>query len=189
MIHSPVRQSTLHPLPTNDELVFHFCKPGVRERLSRVSGIAIGQLSHLSQAIGDRFANFVRNGAKAAPYPCHPPSRHSRFRMHWLASRSSTYSSMVNRATHPTNYKSRTGYFGVSLNTAPSTTCLRSHDRGQSPGLSRRRLPRPRSIRQPPVAHSYAELFNRFPQVRFPISVLASVTNRSLPTTLGSFPM
>ncbi|WP_437188496.1 glucuronate isomerase [Planctomicrobium sp. SH668] len=53
------------PCLRTDDLVFHFTKPEVRERLAKASGVDFTDLVSLRSAIGQRFDHFTRNNAKA----------------------------------------------------------------------------------------------------------------------------
>ena len=53
------------PCLRTDDLVFHFTKPGTRERLAKATGIEAGDAATLRQAIGKLFGHFVKGGAKA----------------------------------------------------------------------------------------------------------------------------
>jgi glucuronate isomerase len=53
------------PCLRTDDLVFHLDKPGVRQRLAKATGIEVGDVASLRQAIGILFQRFSRNGARA----------------------------------------------------------------------------------------------------------------------------
>lgn len=53
------------PCLRTDDLVFHFLKKSVRNRLNTASGIEVGDARTFREAIGKLFAHFVEKGAKA----------------------------------------------------------------------------------------------------------------------------
>ncbi len=53
------------PCLRTDDLVFHFLKKSVRNRLNAASGIDVGDATTFREAIGKLFAHFVGKGAKA----------------------------------------------------------------------------------------------------------------------------
>ena len=53
------------PCLRTDDLVFHFAKPAVRQRLAKATGIEAGTASQLVEAIGKLFDHFTSRGARA----------------------------------------------------------------------------------------------------------------------------
>ncbi|MEM8732792.1 MAG: glucuronate isomerase, partial [Planctomycetota bacterium] len=53
------------PCLRTDELVFHFWKAEVRERLAKCSGVEVQTIADFAAAIAQRFEHFVANGVKA----------------------------------------------------------------------------------------------------------------------------
>src|SRR5262245_16831850 len=53
------------PCLRTDTLVFHLHRPGVKERLAKVTGVEAGDLAGLKRALGRLFERFVGRGAKA----------------------------------------------------------------------------------------------------------------------------
>ena len=62
------------PCLRTDELVFHFAKPTVRQRLAKCSNVNVQSLSDLKKAIAQRFQHFKSNGVRAARSACHRSS-------------------------------------------------------------------------------------------------------------------
>src|SRR5947209_12352528 len=53
------------PCLRTDDLVFHLDKPEVRERLAKATGLEVGNLASMRQAVTKLFEHFTRHGAKA----------------------------------------------------------------------------------------------------------------------------
>jgi glucuronate isomerase len=53
------------PCLRTDDLVFHLDKPEVRQRLTRATGVEVGDLASLRAAVTKLFEHFTRRGAKA----------------------------------------------------------------------------------------------------------------------------
>ena len=53
------------PCLRTDDLVFHFAKPTVQERLQRASGVAVKNANTMRQAIGKLFTHFKSKGCRA----------------------------------------------------------------------------------------------------------------------------
>src|SRR5262249_51244558 len=61
------------PCLRTDDLTFHLDKPEVRKRLTKVTGIEVGDPNSLGQAITRLFEHFIQKGAKACAISL-PPS-------------------------------------------------------------------------------------------------------------------
>src|SRR5260370_11831905 len=61
------------PCLRTDDLVFNLSQPEVRMRLARATGIEVGDVSSLRQAVGKLFQHFSSHGAKACAISL-PPS-------------------------------------------------------------------------------------------------------------------
>ncbi|RMF45046.1 MAG: amidohydrolase [Planctomycetota bacterium] len=177
------------PCLRTDDLVFHLARPQVRQRLAASSQMEIGSIDDVANAIGKRFEHFVGRGARACaislpphftPAPIPDSDAHSA----WLEI------SAINESTGR-DAQLTLGYWvfwkiaqycaefnlpldlmiGVNRSVYPAGVY-----QGQDLYDSRVSL------------IQYKELFNAFPQVRFPISVLASVTNQELVSYAWIFP-
>jgi glucuronate isomerase len=177
------------PCLRTDELVFHFAKPTVRERLDKCSSVNVQSLGDLKKAITQRFQHFKSKGVRACAISLPPfftPTEISDATAEAALTRvmqSNEHASADDRAT--------LGYWifwqlakncvqfalpfdlmiGVNRAVYPSGVY-----QGQDLYDSRVSL------------IQYRELFNAFPQVTFPISVLASVTNQELVSYSWIFP-
>ena len=177
------------PCLRTDELVFHFAKPTVRQRLAKCSNVNVQSLSDLKKAITQRFQHFKSKGVRACAISLPPffmPTEISDVTAEATFARviqSNEQASADDRAI--------LGYWifwqlakncvefalpfdlmiGVNRAVYPSGVY-----QGQDLYDSRVSL------------IQYRDLFNAFPQVTFPISVLASVTNQELVSYSWIFP-
>ncbi len=178
------------PCLRTDDLVFHLAKPQTRERLAACTGIELnGSLGNLRDSLRQRFEHFVGRGARACAISLPPnfsPTRIS-----------------DGRATTALNDVLLNG---VMADTAHLTALSRSVfwtlaelcDEYGLPfdlmiGVNRGVYPdgvyQGQDLYDSRVSLiQYRELFNSFPQVKFPISVLASVTNQELVSYAWIFP-
>lgn len=177
------------PCLRTDELVFHFAKPAVRERLARCSDVSVQSLADLKRAVTQRFQHFKSKGVRACAISLPPfftPTEISDAAAEAALTR-------VMQANEQASADDRTtlGYWifwqlakncvqfalpfdlmiGVNRAVYPSGVY-----QGQDLYDSRVSL------------IQYRDLFNAFPQVTFPISVLASVTNQELVSYSWIFP-
>src|SRR5262249_2070857 len=53
------------PCLRTDDLVFHLDKPEVRQRLTKATGVEVGDMASLRKALTKLFEHFTRKGAKA----------------------------------------------------------------------------------------------------------------------------
>jgi glucuronate isomerase len=177
------------PCLRTDELVFHFAKPTVRDRLAKSSGVQVSQLAELRLALAQRFERFKQKGVRACAISLPP------FFTPMAISDASAENALQHllkdneQATH--DARTTLGYWvfwqlaqncvefalpfdlmiGVNRAVYPAGVY-----QGQDLYDSRVSL------------IQYRELFNAFPQVKFPISVLASVTNQELVSYSWIFP-
>ncbi len=177
------------PCLRTDELVFHFAKPAVRERLATCSGTDVQHLADLGNALKQRFEHFSRNGVRACAISLPPffaPRPVSD------ADAEGALTKVLRKSEKASeNARLTLGYWvfwklaencvefqlpfdlmiGVNRSVYPAGVF-----QGQDLYDSRVSL------------IQYRELFNAFPQVTFPISVLASVTNQELVSYAWIFP-
>ncbi|HEY0981673.1 glucuronate isomerase [Schlesneria sp.] len=175
------------PCLRTDDLVFHFTNPAVRERLTKATGIETTNPERIRQAIGKLFEHFVRHGAKACAIslppsfaPCKPLSDElidTNFRTSFLDPDSTTKDVGQNFvfwtiAEFCAEYRLPFDLMiGVNRRVYPSGVY-------QGQDLFDQRV----SLIQ------YRELFNAFPQVTFPVSVLAQASNQELVSYSWIFP-
>jgi glucuronate isomerase len=153
------------PCLRTDDLVFHFDRPEVRQRLARASGIEAGDTASLRRAVRALFEHFTRHGARACAISLPPDfvpaaaaeGTPGRF---WLLAEHCREFGLpfdlmigVNRRVYPGGV-----YQGQDL------------------------------FDQRTSLIQYAELFNAFPEVTFCISVLTHAQNQELASYSWIFP-
>jgi glucuronate isomerase len=213
----PVDPAVYVPCLRTDALVFHLDKPDTRQRLARVTGVEVRDASTLRQAVRRLFERFTARGARACAISLPPdftPARLSEMEFD-RAVQAVTRESMVGRAVqtglHAATHLARTltGTLTGSEHADPASphaaaavgtfTLLAEHCREFNLpfdlmiGVNRKvyeagvfqgqdLFDRRTSLIQ------YRELFNAFPEVTFPISVLTSGQNQELVAYSWIFP-
>jgi glucuronate isomerase len=181
---------TFIPCLRTDDLVFQLTNPHTRARLAAASQVELdGSLDSLRRALRARFDHFVSRGARACAISL-PPS----FEPTQVSDgRAATALDHVLRhdrhsdASHQAALSRRVFWtlaelcdeFGM-----PFDLMI-----GVNRGVYRDGVYQGRDLYDSRVSLiQYRELFNAFPQVKFPISVLASVTNQELVSYAWIFP-
>ena len=175
------------PCLRTDDLVFHFTNPAVRERLTRATGIEPTSTTAIRQAIGKLFDHFTQSGARACAIslppsfspvaPGSPAELDSQFRSAFLEADSPSAGLGANFifwtiTEFCAEYKLPFDLMiGVNRRVYPSGVF-------QGQDLFDQRV----SLIQ------YKSLLNAFPQVTFPISVLAQASNQELVSYSWIFP-
>jgi glucuronate isomerase len=180
---------TFIPCLRTDDLVFHFAKPTVPERLQQATGIAVKNGATLKQAIGKLFEHFTKKNCRACAVSLPPDFS-------------------------PTKVDPTAADHAVKAALEPSATISAPHQRDLSNFVfwtlaelcAEFHLPFDlmigvnRAVYKAGVYQGqdlydsrvsliqYRELLNAFPHVVFPISVLASVTNQELVSYAWIFP-
>jgi len=177
------------PCLRTDELVFHFAKPTVRNRLQKCSNTQIHALSDLRRAIKQRFAHFKSRGVRACAISL--PPNFSPTQISDAVAEQALNRILASNEQVDADSRAVLGYWvfwELAGNCAESKLpfdLMIGVNRAVYPGgvfqgqdLYDSRV----SLIQ------YRDLFNAFPQVTFPISVLASVTNQELVSYAWIFP-
>ncbi len=177
------------PCLRTDDLVFHFANPTVQQRLARASGIEAKNATSMRQAIGKLFQHFTSKGCRACAVSL-PPN------------------------FSPTKVDATAADHAVKAALEPADNISELHRRDLSNfvfwtlaefcveywlpfdlmiGVNRAVYTggvfQGQDLYDSRVSLiQYRELFNAFPQVTFPISVLASVTNQELTSYAWIFP-
>ena len=175
------------PCLRTDDLVFHFTNPAVRERLAKATGIEPTSTTAIRQAIGKLFDHFTQSGARACAIslppsfspvaPGSPAELDSQFRSAFLEADSPSAGLGANFifwtiTEFCAEYKLPFDLMiGVNRRVYPSGVF-------QGQDLFDQRV----SLIQ------YKSLLNAFPQVTFPISVLAQASNQELVSYSWIFP-
>ena len=176
------------PCLRTDDLVFKLHEPAVRERLAKATGIDVGDCRSLRAAIGKLFEHFVARGARACAISL-PPSF--------------APSQIADSVADPLI---RAVAGGGELTTADQDAVSRFVFWTLAEHCAEHKLPFDLMIgvnRQVYPAGvfqgqdlfdqrvsliQYKDLFNAFPQVTFPISVLAQISNQELVSYSWIFP-
>ncbi len=181
---------TYIPCLRTDDLVFHLCKSSTRDRLSACSGIELdGSLTSLRESLHQRFEHFVAHGARACAIslpPTFEPTRVSDGRattalqevLHKGPSADDSHQAALSRRVFWT-LAELCDEFGL-----PFDLMI-----GVNRGVYANGVFQGQDLYDSRVSLiQYRELFNAFPQVKFPVSVLASVTNQELVSYAWIFP-
>ena len=175
------------PCLRTDDLVFHLAKPEVRARLEKATGTSVTSVASLCAAISKLFTHFKRHGARACAISIPPdfvPTRVASPEAAFNEVFSRGLESCVNRrrelsqfvfwtlAEHCAEFRLPFDLM-IGVNRAVYASGVYQ---GQDLYDSRVSL------------IQYRELFNAFPRVTFPISVLASVTSQELASYSWIFP-
>jgi glucuronate isomerase len=177
------------PCLRTDDLVFHLSDPVVRQRLERATDRAVMDVRTLREAIGSLFTHFAAKNARACAISLPPdftPTPVSENRAETALSDIGRYGleapDVQKRAVAHFVFWTLAEYcrefhwpFDLMIG-VNRRVYLGGVHQGQDLFDSRVSL------------IQYRELFNAFPQVTFPISVLASVTNQELTSYAWIFP-
>ena len=181
---------TYIPCLRTDDLVFHLAKEQTRQRLAVCSGIELdGSLSSLRESLEQRFEHFVGNGARACAISL-PPS----FEPKPISDgRAATALDEVLRKGPLADPSHR-----AAISRRVFWTLAELCDEyglpfdlmiGVNRGVYEDGVYQGQDLYDSRVSMiQYRELFNSFPAVKFPISVLASVTNQELVSYAWIFP-
>jgi glucuronate isomerase len=181
---------TYIPCLRTDDLVFHLTKRETRQRLAACTGIELdGSLDALRLSLRHRFDHFVSNGARACAISLPPHFQPKRI----SDGRAATALDHVLRGGSGSDPSDQ-----AALSQRVFWTLAELCDEFGLPfdlmiGVNRGVYPQ--GVYQGQDLYDsrvsliqYRELFNAFPQVKFPISVLASVTNQELVSYAWIFP-
>lgn len=182
--------STYIPCLRTDDLVFHLAKPEVRQRLSAASGSELsGSLDSLRRALEQRFEHFIAHGARACaislpPDFCPTPVSDGRA---LTALDAVLHRGLDADASHRAALSRRVFWTLAELcdqYRLPFDLMI-----GVNREVYRGGVHQGRDLYDSRVSLiQYRELFNTFANVKFPVSVLASVTNQELVSYAWIFP-
>ncbi|MFO0912267.1 MAG: glucuronate isomerase [Pirellulales bacterium] len=178
------------PCLRTDDLVFHLVRAGVRERLERAAGTSLVDVASLRRAIGQRFEHFVARGARACAIslpPTFSPQPVS------TAAAESAWHELLRLGEGPAVAGAREVMSHFVFWTLAEYCVEFRLPFDLMIGVHRAVYPggvfQGQDLYDSRVSlYQYRELFNAFPQVTFPISVLASVTNQELTSYSWIFP-
>jgi glucuronate isomerase len=177
------------PCLRTDDLVFHLHKPDVRQRLENATGISPATSGDLKRAIGTLFQHFKSKGARACAISLPPDFAPSRVG----EARATTALEAVLEGRTDAGDAHRAALSRFTFWTL-AEMCVEHRLPfdlmiGVNRGVYEAGVYQGRDLYDSRVSLiQYKELFNAFPQVTFPISVLASVTNQELTSYAWIFP-
>jgi glucuronate isomerase len=177
------------PCLRTDDLVFHLADPEVRRRLYEATGIEVHDVESLRLAISTLFVHFLNNGARACAISLPPDFAPTRI----TPGRAETAIAKVctdGRGAAESHLRAAANFVFWTLaehcaeHRLPFDLMI-----GVNRGVYAAGVHQGRDLYDSRVSLiQYQELFNAFPQVTFPISVLASVTNQELTSYAWIFP-
>lgn len=180
---------TYVPCLRTDDLVFHWGKPEVRARLEKATQMTIDTALKLKKAIGKLFEHFKSRGARACAISLPPDFAPSRVE---IGTAGTAFHTVVDEGISAEADRRR------ELSSFVFWTLAEYCVEFKLPfdlmiGVNRAVYPggvfQGMDLYDSRVSLiQYKELFNAFPQVTFPISVLASVTNQELASYAWIFP-
>ncbi len=177
------------PCLRTDELVFHFSKSSVRQRLTQSAGVEIHSLADLSTALKQRFQHFTAHQARACAISLPPyfsPAPVS------AAVAERALANILKQNEQATDDDRTSLAYWVFWELAKNCSEF-SLPFDLMIGVNRSVYPagvyQGQDLYDSRVSLiQYRELFNAFPTVTFPVSVLASVTNQELVSYAWIFP-
>lgn len=172
-----------------DELVFHTGKPGVLDRLAATSGVEIGSAAACEEALGRTAARFRHSGAKAAAISLPPGFRPEAVEpAAFAASFEAVLTHGLAADARDRDTVSKAIFWHVAR-------CCREQQMPFDLMIGVRRGVYPGGVFQGQdlldgrlSLADYADLFNAFPDVTFPVSVLSHPLNHELVSFAWIFP-
>lgn len=176
------------PCLRTDDLVFHLAKPATRERLAKATNSEFSDAASLVQAIGKLFTHFTARGARACAISI--PPDFSPAKVEAAEVESALQALLANRelTAEERGLVSRFVFWTLAEfcneHALPFDLMI-----GVNRAVYRAGVHQGQDLFDSRVSLiQYGELFNAFPKVTFPISVLASVTNQELVSYSWIFP-
>jgi glucuronate isomerase len=175
------------PCLRTDDLVFHLAKPEVRARLEKATGLSVKNSATLRDAIGKLFAHFASKGARACAISLPPdfaPVKQSAPQAAFDEIWSKGLGASADRRRELSHFVFWTLAEHCSEHKLPFDLMIGVNRAVYADGVFQGQ-----DLYDSRVSLiQYRELFNALPQVVFPISVLASVTNQELASYSWIFP-
>lgn len=177
------------PCLRTDDLVFHLAKREVQERLQRATGQALRTVSTLRAAIGSLFEHFQAHGAKACAISLPPDFAPRKVEAaHAEAALAAVLSQGAAAAAVEKDNLAHFVFWTLAEFCA-ETRLPFDLMIGVNRGVYAQGVYQGQDLYDSRVSLiQYRELFNAFPQVTFPVSVLASVTSQELASYSWIFP-
>lgn len=176
------------PCLRTDDLVFHLARPQVQERLKKATDVEVTNLPSLREAVGKLFEHFKQHGARACAISL-PPD----FAPHQVEKRDAeeaVRAILHNEApTIPHQQEVSSYIFWMLAEFCRDYQLPFDLMIGVNREVYQHGVHQGRDLFDSRVSLiQYRQLFNAFPEVTFPISVLASVTNHELVAYSWIFP-
>ncbi len=179
---------TFVPCLRTDDLVFHLGRAEVRQRLEKASGERLNTTASLQRAIGQLFAHFVANGARACAISLPPDFTPEKISADDAENAWQTFRRGKDATAAQHTILSRFVFWTLAEFCAeyrlPFDLMI-----GVIRNVYENGVHQGRDLFDSRVSLiQFRRLFNAFPQVTFPISVLASATNQELMSYAWIFP-
>eukprot|EP00913_Durusdinium_trenchii_P023426 g22004.t1 len=176
------------PCLRTDDLVFHLAKPATRERLAKATGSEFSDAASLVAAIGTLFEHFTSRGARACAISLPPdfaPAKVDRSAVEPVLQKLlADHQLTADDAGILSRFVFWTLAEFCNEHALPFDLMI-----GVNRSVYRAGVYQGQDLFDSRVSLiQYGELFNAFPRVTFPISVLASVTNQELVSYSWIFP-
>jgi glucuronate isomerase len=179
------------PCLRTDDLVFHLEKPQVRERLAKATGIELGDRGALGQALTRLFERFTGKGARACAISL-PPDFVPSVLSHpgdFEFSLAELMGNVYGQASGEARARVTNGVFMMLVEHCRDFKLPFDLMIGVNRRVYRNGVYQGQDLfDQRTSLLQYAELFNAFPEVTFPISVLSSGQNQELVSFSWIFP-
>jgi glucuronate isomerase len=177
------------PCLRTDDLVFHLAKPEVRQRLEKATKIAPTDARFLRRGIAALFQHFKSRGARACAISL--PPDFSPQRVSLARANTALAAILAEGVTAAESHRKAIGNYVFWTLAEMCEAFKLPFDLmvGVNRGVYEAGVHQGRDLYDSRVSLiQYKELFNSFPRVTFPISVLASVTNQELTSYAWIFP-
>jgi glucuronate isomerase len=177
------------PCLRTDDLVFHLAQPSVRKRLDKASGVAVHDAVTLRSAIGKLFEHFVGRGARACAISLPPDFAPVKIELPRAAAALGDVLRHGTQSSAEHNQIVSQFVFWTLAEFCSEFKLPFDLMIGVNRGVYAAGVHQGRDLFDSRISLiQYRELFNAFPGVKFPISVLASVTNQELVSYSWIFP-
>lgn len=176
------------PCLRTDDLVFHLIKPETRTRLAKATGIELSGAASLKQAVGKLFEHFVSKNAKACAISLPPDFEPIRIEASTADPIIRSVAAGKELSADEQRTLSRFVFWTLAEHCAdhklPFDLMIGVNRRVYEAGVYQGQD----LFDQRVSLIQYKALFNAFPQVVFPISVLAQISNQELVSYSWIFP-
>jgi len=177
------------PCLRTDDLVFRLHDAAVRQRLAKATGVDVGSFSSLREAIGKLFRHFVGHGARACAISLPPDFAPSHVEEAAANKAIEAVWREGGQADPLRQWELSQAVFWLLAEHCAEFHLPFDLMIGVNRGVYEQGVFQGRDLYDSRVSLiQYRQLFNHFPQVTFPISVLASVTNQELVSYSWIFP-